>query len=253
MSINLEAEERRSKIERRRSARLIAHGGLAANFERIGDRLITLGEIACQLADTVPGLAYEVVVRRFVFSVRNGGFGFRWYGDRQAVTNLLDMHSFASRYAPEPTSYVLRPSVHTVAMAPQVMLARASIWAKWLPKQGWPVPPELATVVVIDVEADEVAAPLMLPAPVVVPEPEPGSAAARCHTAASAHHGWRNRQDPPAGEQGNQRRGGGQAWAGAPCRHPCRRAAIVSCSRRVRLRRDVPGHGCDDESRSGEA
>jgi hypothetical protein len=121
----------------------------------------------------VPGLAYEVVVRRFVFSVRNGGFGFRWYGDRQAVTNLLDMHSFANRYAPEPTSYVLRPGVHTVAMAPEVMLARASIWAKWLPKQGWPVPPELATVVVIDVEADEVAAPLMLPAPVVVPEPEP--------------------------------------------------------------------------------
>ena len=159
MSIDLEAAKTR-RVERfiHGSTRVDPEGktrvtlSLIDRFERIGDELIQLDEMARVLATMMAGLTYEAVVERLVFSARRGFFGFHEPGRaRHAVRDLLDLNNFPLF---QPTQYPLRPSVLTVTMAPQLMWARRSVWVRWIRAQEWPVPPDLMIPAAIVPEAE---------------------------------------------------------------------------------------------------
>ncbi len=133
----------------RRAARFFGDGGLVERYERLGDELMQAGVIASLVADMVPGLSADAVIRRFVFTAKSGAFGLRHYPKRRVVADLVDLDSYGS-FA--PSSYPLRPSTFTVEMAPRLMRARRSVWVHWLRSQGWPVPPGLADSIMIEHE-----------------------------------------------------------------------------------------------------
>jgi hypothetical protein len=124
-------------------------------YERRGDQLIQFGEIVDWL--TSAELSRSAITQRFLFSARNGGFGFRPYGcgprQRRAVERLIDLDSYSSF---TPGCYVLRPSTLTVEMNPHLMRAPRSVWVQWLQAQEWPVPPELGNSLVIEADYVEV-------------------------------------------------------------------------------------------------
>jgi hypothetical protein len=140
MSDYLEEEARRSELARQRWNRFFGDDGLVARFQCLGDHLVQFHQIVAWLTSTVPGLSREAVIRRFLFSVKNIGFG--RHGPRQTIERLIDLDDFS--YVPRG-AYSLRPSYLRVEAVPGRMRARRSVWAQWLQTQGWPVPPELST------------------------------------------------------------------------------------------------------------
>ena len=138
MNDPLEDDPRRSEIVLRRIARFFGVEGLCEAYERRGDHLVQLHDIANLLADTVPGVTRDAVIRRLLFSARNNWFG--RHGLRQTVKQLIDLDDFS--YAPRGR-YSLRPSYIRVEAAPEHMRAPRSVWALWLRALRWPVPPEL--------------------------------------------------------------------------------------------------------------
>jgi len=142
MASNHDVEERRSKMVLRRRQRFIGNAGLCERFERRGDNLLQFNDIVNWLTAGVgPGLARDAIIRRFVFSAQNGGFGWRRYGSRRAVADLIDL----DRVDTAAGQYPLGPSAFTVEMRPEDMRAPRTVWVKWLQTQGLPVPVELAS------------------------------------------------------------------------------------------------------------
>jgi hypothetical protein len=165
---NLEEEERRIKMVDRR-CRLIFK--VIESYENRNDELIELNEIAPRLADMVPGLSVNAVIRAFLSSVKRGGFGFRMCGPRKyprrAVQHLADLGSFDAL----PKQWVIRPNVSTVEGCPLAMRARRSVWVVWIRAQGWPVPPEIAGSILIEAEPGPASTAQPLPAPTAEPAP----------------------------------------------------------------------------------
>jgi hypothetical protein len=123
----------------RRFQRFFGSGGLVEKFEQIG-YLVQFGDVAEWLGVHVPGIARADAIKLFVLAARHGELGWRDYGERRAVAELIDLdgHEF------DPGQYPLRPSALTVEMRPASIRARRSVWARWLKSQGWPVPSWLA-------------------------------------------------------------------------------------------------------------
>jgi hypothetical protein len=144
---DFDAEEKRQRLVALRGRYLIGSKGLVQKFEDSGDPLIELGLLATLAAG--PGLTPQQVTQRLVLSAELGAFpvpgtGFRYYGDRRAVRDLLDLYSFMHPVVqPASGQYALRPSLYTVQATPGLMRARRSVWVRWLTALGWPVPPEL--------------------------------------------------------------------------------------------------------------
>jgi hypothetical protein len=151
--------QKRQRLVASRGRRFIGSNGLIAKFERSGDPLLELQFLAALVAG--PGLTPQQVIQRLVMSAELGAFpvpgtGFREYGDRRAVRDLLDLHSFVHPVA-QPTSgqYALRPSLLTIQTTPGAMCARRSVWVRWLTALGWPVPPELRQPDTLAADYDE--------------------------------------------------------------------------------------------------
>jgi hypothetical protein len=139
--IDHDVEEKRQRLVANRGKRFIGPDGLVQKFENSGDPLFELHEIAALVIIVAgPDLSYQRIVERFKASVAFGSFGFRYYGDRRAVRDLVDLHNYNQFPAGQ---YPLRPSTLTVEASPQLMRARRSVWVRWLTALGWPVPPEL--------------------------------------------------------------------------------------------------------------
>jgi hypothetical protein len=134
-------------------------------FQQRGDHLVQFGDIADWLTNAKLELSRSAILQRFIFSAKNGGFGWRRrkftdrfgnryeVGRRPAVARLIDLDSYGS-FA--PGCYVLRPSALTVETIPQLMRAPRSVWVEWLQTQEWPVPPELGSSIVIEADFAEV-------------------------------------------------------------------------------------------------
>jgi hypothetical protein len=133
------------EIASRRSTRFFSDGGLCDRYERIGDHLVQFGEIAAYIADASGGIDLRAFTRRFLFSVKNGGFG--WHGHRRTIERLIDLDS---RQKFPRGQYSLRPSYVTVKAHPELMRARRSTWAEWLQVQDLPIPPELRASILIE-------------------------------------------------------------------------------------------------------
>lgn len=133
---HLEDDPRQSEIVLRRIARFFEAGGICDAYERRGDQPVQFYDIANLMADTVPALSRDAVIRRFLFSAKTGWFG--RHGPRQTIEQLIDLDNFPPR-----GRYSLRPSYLRVEASPEYMRAPRSVWARWLKALGWPVPPEL--------------------------------------------------------------------------------------------------------------
>jgi hypothetical protein len=119
-----------------RRRRFFEDGGICARFEERGDDLIEFEEIASIIAD-LNGVPFDAVLRRFLFSVGQGGLGWR-HRDIRRVDRLVDLTDFPF----SPGQYPLRPSILTVQKRPLRMRARRSVWVDWLRAQGWQLPPD---------------------------------------------------------------------------------------------------------------
>lgn len=125
----------------RRGKRFFGDGGLCERYERRGDELVQFGDLLNWLITAVPGLDQKIALLRFRFSVRHGGFCRR--GLRRTIEHLVDLDDYSNAPC---GAYSLRPTGSRADYAPLLMRARASVWAEWLKKQGWPVPAELSTL-----------------------------------------------------------------------------------------------------------
>jgi hypothetical protein len=157
-----DAEEKRQWLVANRRKHFIGPQGLVQKFVDSGDPLIELQLLAALVALVAgPGLTPQQVIQRLVMSAELGAFpvlgtGFRQYGDRRAVRDLLDLYSFAHPVVqPASGQYALRPSLLTIQAMPGAMRARHSVCVRWLTALGWPVPPELRQPDTLAADYDE--------------------------------------------------------------------------------------------------
>jgi hypothetical protein len=142
--IDLDAEEKRSRMILRRWDLLFGRAGLVARFERrYGDPLLELREVAELIAG--PDFPHAQVIRRFVVDAKLGFFGFRDSADargyeRRGMRDLIDLFNFNQF---PPGEYFLRPSLLTVEGAAVAMRATRPTWRRWIEMLGRPVPIEL--------------------------------------------------------------------------------------------------------------
>ena len=152
----MRAQERRSNLSLRRTARFFGAGGLCERYEARDDRLIQFGDIVDWVVALAPGVTRAAIQTRFVLSAENAGFGW-WRPLSRRVARLIDLDGYASF---ERASYPLRPSCLTVRARPLLMRATRTTWVEWLSAQK--LPGELIRTTIDHVAASAAPAALSL-------------------------------------------------------------------------------------------